>query len=46
MIILVHEECGGEVIRVGEDGIDWCTLCETIVEGEPVESIDTDEEEE
>lgn len=44
MIILIHEECGGEVRQIGEDGIDWCTVCETIVEGEPVKSIDTEDE--
>lgn len=30
MTILIHKECGGEVKRIGEDGIDYCTLCETL----------------
>lgn len=46
MTILIHKECDGEVKRIGEDGIDYCTLCETIVEGEPVEEINTEEIEE
>lgn len=43
MTILIHKECGGEVKHIGEDGINYCTLCETIVEGEPVEEINTEE---
>ncbi len=32
---LIHTDCGGEVRRVGEDGIDVCEHC-GIVEGQPV----------
>lgn len=32
--IEVHRGCGAEVHGVGEDGISYCTGCDTIVEGD------------
>lgn len=32
--ILVHKWCNGEIKDIGEDGISFCTECETIVEGD------------
>ncbi len=40
--IEVHKGCGAEVHGIGEDGISYCTGCETIVEGD-TEFITTEE---
>lgn len=40
--IQVHKGCGAEAINLGDDGISYCTECETIVEGE-TEYITTEE---
>lgn len=40
--IQVHKGCGAEATNLGEDGISYCTECETIVEGE-TEYITTEE---
>ena len=32
--VCVHKDCNEEVRHIGEDGIDFCPMCEVICEGQ------------